>query len=81
MRNYSTEGVRRMGILVQYSDKTFDAVSNKDLDTLIASRKIIAFRRSGGWVDVSTGPLRGQGPRQEYAGPERRAAPEVIFSV
>lgn len=70
-----------MGILVQYSDKTFDAVSNKDLDMLIASQKIIAFRRSGGWVDVSKGPLRGQGSRQEYAGPERRTAPEVIFSV
>ena len=74
-------GSGAMGILVQYSDKTFDAVSSKDLDMLIASRKIIAFRRSGGWVDVSRGPLRGQGARQIYAGPERRAAPENVFSV
>ena len=69
-----------MAILVQYNDKTYDAVPNKDLDALIASERIIAFRRSGGWVDIRRESLRGQGSPQEYRGPERRAAPGVIFS-
>ncbi len=70
-----------MAILVQYSDKTFDAVPNNDLDALIASRRVIAFRRSGGWVDVSVGPLRGQGAQHQYGGPERRGAPNVITAI
>ncbi len=70
-----------MAILVQYNDKTFDAVPNNDLEALIASRKIIAFRRSGGWVDVSVGPLREQGAPQQYRGPERRIAPDVLFAT
>jgi hypothetical protein len=69
-----------MAILVQYKDKTFDAVSNKDLDTLIASGRIIAFRRSGGWVAIGNAPLRGQGSPAGYHGPERRIAADVIFS-
>ena len=69
-----------MAILVQYKDKTFDAVSNKDLDALIATERIIAFRRSGGWVDIRRDPLRGQGSPQEYRGPERRTAPAIVFS-
>jgi len=70
-----------MAILVQYRDKTFDAVSKEDLDTLIDSREIIAFRRSGGWVDISSAPLRSRDARQEYAGPERRGSREVVFQV
>jgi hypothetical protein len=69
-----------MAILVQYTDKTFGAVSNNDLDTLIASKKIIGFRRSGGWVDVSTGPLRRQDSPQQYLGQERRTGQVSSFS-
>ncbi len=69
-----------MAILVQYKDKTFDAVPNKVLDDLIASEKIIAFRRSSGWAEIGRDPLRGQGARREYEGPERRIAPGIIFS-
>jgi len=69
-----------MGILVQYMDKTFGAVSNNDLDTLIDSKKIIGFRRSGGWVDVSIGPLRRQDSPQQYLGEERRTGQVSSFS-
>lgn len=69
-----------MAILVQYKDKTFDAVSNKELDALIASERIIAFRRAGGWVDISKAPLRGQRSPGEYQGPERRKPSEILFA-
>lgn len=62
-----------MAILIQYKDKTFGAVSKNHLDTLIASKEIIGFRRSDGWVDVSEGPLRGQRSPQQYHGQERRS--------
>ena len=61
-----------MAILVQYTNNTFDVVLNSNLDELIGAKKIVAFRRSTGWVDVNRGPLRGQGTQGEYRGPERR---------
>lgn len=61
-----------MAILVQYKDRLFDVVQNNILDELIASDKIIAFRRAGGWVDIDKGPLRGKSAPTEYRGPERR---------
>ncbi len=66
-----------MAILVRYKNNTFGAVSQDRLDMLIASREIIYFKRSDGWVNVSEGPLRGQGSPQQYRGPERRQ----IFSL
>jgi len=74
-------GIGAMAILVQYKDKTFDAIPNKVLDDLIASEKIIAFRRSSGWAEIGRDPLRGQGLQREYEGPERRIAPGIIFSA
>ncbi len=62
-----------MAILVQYVNKTYDVVLNGDLDELIAAKRIVAFRRSTGWVDVNRDPLRGQGASREYRGPERRS--------
>ncbi len=62
-----------MAILVQYTNKTYDVVLNSDLDELIGAKKIVAFRRSTGWVDISKGPLRRQGVQVEYRGPERRS--------
>jgi hypothetical protein len=70
-----------MAILVQYKDKTFDAVPNNVLDDLIASDKIIAFRRSSGWAEIGRDAIRGHGKSREYEGPERRCAPGVIFAV
>jgi hypothetical protein len=51
---------------------TFDVVTCSELDDLIAMKKVVAFRRSTGWVDVSKDPLRGQGVPGRYQGPERR---------
>jgi len=69
-----------MAILIQYRDNSFGAVSKSNLDSLIASKEIIGFRRSDGWVDVSEGPLRGQGSPQLYHGLERRNGPVSSFS-
>ncbi len=62
-----------MAILVQYANKTYDVVRNSDLDELIATKKIVAFRRSTGWVDISRDPIRGQGVSGTYRGPDRRS--------
>jgi hypothetical protein len=70
-----------MAILIQYRDKTFGTVPNNELDTLIAAREIIGFRRSDGWVDVNSGALRGQGSLQLYPGTERRLGKYDIFSL
>jgi hypothetical protein len=42
------EGGKVMAIMVQCKDKSFDFVPNQALDHLIATRSIIAFRRSSG---------------------------------
>ncbi len=62
-----------MAILVQYANKTYDVVRNSDLDELIATKKIVAFRRSTGWVDISKDPILGQGVSGTYRGSERRS--------
>jgi hypothetical protein len=61
-----------MGILVRYKNEIFSIVQNHELDDLIATNKIIAFRRSNGWVDLSKGPIRGKGSPKGYTGSERR---------
>ena len=61
-----------MAIMVMYDDKSTNFVRNKALEKLIKSGSIFAFKRSDGWVEVSKGPLRGQGPPVDYRGPERR---------
>ena len=61
-----------MDILVRYNNEIFSIVQNDELDDLIASNKIIAFKRSSGWVDISRDPLRGKGSPTGYAGVERR---------
>ena len=61
-----------MGILVRFKNEIFSIVQNYELDDLIASNKIIAFKRSSGWVDLSRDPLRGKGSPKEYKGVERR---------
>jgi hypothetical protein len=45
-----------------------------ELNELLGSGKIKTFMRSGGeWVDPKVGPIRGQGFKSDYTGPERRA--------
>jgi hypothetical protein len=61
-----------MAIMVQCKDKSFDFVPNQALDYLIATRSIIAFRRSSGWAEISRDPLRKKRASKNYEGPDRR---------
>lgn len=60
---------------VVYLDGTISSVSNDVLDVLIATEKILRFRRSDGWVDIirEKAQLRDYRTAPEYKGPERRA--------
>ena len=57
-------------IKVIYKDNSAGIVRASSLQQLISSAKIVAFRRSGGWVKIGRDPVRGLGGR--YQGPERR---------
>ncbi len=46
------------------------SVNAVDLRRLIAENRILAFRRSDGWVKIGADPVRGEGG--DYFGPERR---------
>ncbi len=61
-----------MLISVIYHDGKHDMVKDFILNRLIEEEKITKFRRSDGWVDIKTGPLRGMAKHRSYAGPERR---------
>ncbi len=61
-----------MAILVQYVNNTYDFVPNSELDDLIASESIIAFKRSSGWVDIHKDPIRRNGSAKRFLGKERR---------
>lgn len=60
---------------VVYLDGTESTVSNDILDVLIATEKVLRFRRKDGWVDIIRGNARLRDYRTagEYSGPERRA--------
>jgi len=60
---------------VVYLDGTENTVSNDVLDVLIATEKIIRFKRIDGWVDIvrQNAKLRDYRKREVYAGQERRA--------
>ncbi len=69
-----------MAILVQFTDNTYDFVPNKDLDDLIATKSIVAFRRSSGWVDIRKDPIRRTTSPKRFLGPERRLGNIVELS-
>lgn len=62
-------------IEVVYLDGTESMVSNDVLDVLIATEKIMRFKRSDGWVDIirQDARLRDYRSRDLYTGQERRA--------
>lgn len=62
-------------IEVVYLDGTESTVSNDVLDVLIATEKIIRFKRSDGWVDIvrQNANLRDYRSRETYSGQDRRA--------
>jgi hypothetical protein len=47
-----------MIINVIYNDKSHGKVDDSNLDALISSDQIIAFRRSSGWVVIGRDPVR-----------------------
>jgi len=47
-----------MLIHVKYTDDHFDYVSDRVLQMLIDSKKIVAFMRGYGWVDIAKDPVR-----------------------
>ncbi len=59
-----------MLIKVIYKDNSADMVKDYLLEGLIASGRIVAFRRSSGWVTIGKDPVRNG--RRDYAGQERR---------
>jgi hypothetical protein len=61
-----------MAIMVQFKDNTYDFVLSSELDSLIASKSSIAFRRSSGWVDISKDPIRKNVTPKRLLGRDRR---------
>ena len=62
-------------IEVVYLDGTEGTVNNDVLDVLIATEKILRFKRTSGWVDIirKNASLRDYRSREIYPGQERRA--------
>jgi hypothetical protein len=60
---------------VVYLDGTESTVRNDVLDVLIATQKILRFKRADGWVDIirEKAKLRDYRSREKYSGHERRA--------
>ncbi len=63
-----------MLIQVSYADNRYDYVKESRLDDLIASRKVVRFRRSTGWVTVGVDSIRGSKIGYGHSGADRRAA-------
>ena len=61
-----------MMLRVVYTDGTFDLVKGLMLTSLIESSGVSKFKRSSGWVDVSSPHIRRSGSESDYIGPERR---------
>lgn len=67
--------MERQRIEVIYPDGTTGHVSNDVLDVLIATGKIIKFRRASGWVDIvrNQAQLRDYRRNENYPGRDRRS--------
>ncbi len=62
----------RMLIPVVYLNYGYGVVLPRNLDELIKSRMIIAFKRSSGWVIVDKQPIRSYDDAKSYKGAERQ---------
>jgi hypothetical protein len=63
-------------IKVIYMDNSAGVVKASSLEQLIITRRIVAFRRSEGWVKIGRDPVRGNSGN--YNGPERRKTSKNI---
>jgi len=62
-----------MAIMVPYTDNTYGYVQNCILTELIDVGRIVAFRRTDGWVEIFSGRLRLSNASKDYDGTERRS--------
>jgi hypothetical protein len=63
-----------MSLLVKYVDDGTGYIAKYELEHLLSSGKIKAFKRSNGeWVNPKEGPIRGYGSPNSYAGHNRRS--------
>jgi len=61
------------GIPVLFNNNHYKLVSDKELDQLLKTGRVKAFRRSTGWALIGHAPLRGKGGKfGKFKGPERR---------
>ena len=61
------------GIPVLFKNNHYQLVSCNELDQLLTTGRVKAFRRSTGWTLIGHGPLRGKsGKFGKFRGPERR---------
>jgi hypothetical protein len=61
-----------MLIPVMYPNGKHDQVKDFMLSTLIDNRNLVKFKRSNGWVNVTTDNIRSTRSISLYAGEERR---------
>ena len=62
-----------MQIPVIKKDGKIHKASPGELEGLIKDNRIIGFKRSTGWVDIESDPVRRHSHQsQDYTGPERR---------
>ena len=61
-----------MPTFVKYKDTTIGYVSSDQLQTLLESKLIISYQRSGKWVVLGMDSIREQGSQTKYNGPDRR---------
>jgi hypothetical protein len=62
-----------MLIHIMRTGNHYDYVKNFVLDILIASKEIVKFERSTGWVTVEVDPIRGSRRDSVFNGYDRRA--------
>ena len=61
------------GIPVLFNNNHYKLVSGRELDQLLPTGRVKAFRRSTGWVLIGHDPLRGKGGKfGKFKGTERR---------
>ena len=57
---------------MHFKRDNFGYVENSELDTLIESDAIYAFKRASGWVQIGKDPIRSTGVKQHYKGPLKK---------
>ena len=64
-------------IFVRYADNSLGVVPRVMLDEFIESGRIIAFKRSSGWVDITKDPIRSKLSQWKFKGLQRRSGQNI----